>query len=371
MEVTRKTDMSDSKSEKEPKQKQETTREFPPRYGRHDIQEEGLNLDEYVRIYEDPYRGPQKYLPYQFRLAWLRNTYPQGIIRQLEPELLAEGRQLIGGMEFYRTPDDSIGERVYCQVSRDETGPELDTRDLFEVLRQKLINAITIGLGFSLPVPSAMEQEEILKQEAQESEEQADPRLKIEALQDELLSLRSQLDFAQEVKSRQELELRDLQQALRKLEYQADSHKTAATKTSAARADMIQNKTQYDPAMVAYVRQGTDGTLSWVNQEGGRISTPVIDSVEEAWNTEIPLTKGEMVTVSERLSRVAQSPEGKALLETWLDKNQKISSRKQFPGVCAIRYLYYHGLLNDLCKALGLEPWREDTGQTEPETAEN
>ncbi len=74
MEVTRKTDMSDSKSEKEPQQKQETTREFPPRYGRHDIQEEGLNLDEYVRIYEDPYRGPQKYLPYQFRLAWLRNT---------------------------------------------------------------------------------------------------------------------------------------------------------------------------------------------------------------------------------------------------------------------------------------------------------
>lgn len=29
MEVTRKTDMSDSKSEKEPQQKQEATREFP------------------------------------------------------------------------------------------------------------------------------------------------------------------------------------------------------------------------------------------------------------------------------------------------------------------------------------------------------
>lgn len=104
---------------------------YPPGYSRRDIQEQGVNLEDYVRIYEDPYRGQQQYLPYQFRLAWLRNTYPQGIIRQLEPEMLAEGRQLIGGMEFFRNPEDTIGERVYCQVSRDETGPELDTRDLF------------------------------------------------------------------------------------------------------------------------------------------------------------------------------------------------------------------------------------------------
>ena len=342
--------------------KKEDIRHFASPYGRKDIQEKGVNLDDYVRIYEDPYRGKQKYLPYQFRLAWLRNTYPEGIIRQLEPEMLAEGRQLIGGMEFYRSPEDLIGERVYCQVSRDETGPELDTRDLFEVLRQKLINAITIGLGFSLPVLSADEFRARQEEEENEQGEQSDPRLKLEALQDELVSLKSQLDFARQVKKRQELEIRDLEIALHRREYQDENSRTAArTINNSQSAETGHDETGYEPSMVAFVRKAADGTLQWVNQEGGRITTPVIDSPEQAWNAEIPVKKGVMTTVQKRLEEAADSPDGKALLATWLDRNQKISSRAQFPGICAVRYLYYHGELNEICRKLGLEPWSEET----------
>ena len=329
---------------------------YPPGYSRRDIQEQGVTLEDDVRLSVDPYRGQQQYLPYQFRLAWLRNTYPQGIIRQLEPEMLAEGRQLIGGMEFFRNPEDTIGERVYCQVSRDETGPELDTRDLFEVLRQKLINALTIGLGFSLPVLSTRELQDQQKQREEKGTEE-DPRLKLEVLQDELVSLHSQLEFAREVKAKQDLEIRDLHYALNRLEHQQENRQKAVLKLNRSESAIQTAADEYRPDQVAFVRKAADGSLRWVNQEGGRISTPVLNSVEEAWDAQIPLKKGVMISVRERLEQAADSEDGPLLLRTWLNRTQKISSKAQFPGICAVRYLYYHGELNELCRKLGLDPW--------------
>lgn len=353
--------------------------EFPPRYSRRDIQDDNIDLEDYIRIYEDPYRGNQEYLPYRFRLAWLRNVYPDGIIRQLEPVMLADGRQLIGGMEFFRDPSDLIGERVYCQVSRDETGPELDTRDLFEVLRQKLINAITIGLGFSLPVLSTQEAEyrDTFPEESDRTRETLAEE--VEKLKEELNSLKSQNDFLMQVKASQENEIKEkdgqirefqqnmilLQESVGQYSGREPSHtisdhvaETESRKIPVKSEAKKENDHEYNPSMVSFVRKQGNGDLVWVNHEGGRITTPLLYSAEEAWNTEMQIKKGIKVPVRERLDEIGDSKEGKAMLQTWLDKDQKISSRVQFPAICAIRYLYYHEELNGLCRKLGIPEYK-------------